>query len=305
MALVTTKFLLQKAQNGKYAVPHFNINNMEILQGIVSAAKKEKAPIIIGVSKGAIEYAGIGYIKAMVDIAAKEKVNMALHLDHGTDMKTVELCVKNGFTSIMIDASAYEFEKNVEITKKVVRLCHSRNISVEAELGKLKGVEESVNVKRGIFTEPDEAALFAEKTGIDSLAVAIGTSHGAYKFKGEANLRFDILKNIRKKVKIPLVLHGASGIPDYITEKANKYGAKLEGTKGIADKDIKKAISLGICKINIDSDLRLAFVAGIREALAANSGNFDPRKVLGPGRDLIEKIAIEKIRLFGCSGRGL
>lgn len=303
MPLLPGKFLLDEAMEEKYAVPHFNINNMEILQAIINAAKKESAPVIIGVSEGAIEYAGIEYIKAMVKVASKEKIEMALHLDHGKDADLIKLCIKNGFTSIMIDASAYDFEKNVKMTKEVVKLCHKKNISVEAELGKLKGVEDNVNVEKGIYADPNEAAKFVEETGVDYLAAAIGTSHGAYKFKGEANLRFDILEKIAKKVKIPLVLHGASGIPNYITEKANKYGAKLEGTKGVPDEDIKKAIKLGICKINIDSDLRLAFVAGIREALALNPGNFDPRKVLGPGKDLIEKIAIDKMRLFGDSGR--
>jgi fructose-bisphosphate aldolase, class II len=303
MPLVSGKHLLDKAHSGKYAVPHFNINNMEILQAIINAAKKENSPVIIGVSKGAIEYAGIDYIKAMVKVASKEKVEMALHLDHGTDIKTIRLCIKNSFTSIMIDASSFDFEKNVEMTKKVVKLCHPKKISVEAELGKLKGVEDNINVEKGIYADPDEAARFVEETNVDSLAAAIGTSHGAYKFKGEANLRFDILENIARKVKIPLVLHGASGIPSYIIEKANKYGAKIEGAKGVPDEDIKKAISLGICKINIDSDLRLAFVAGVREALAENPGNFDPRKVLGPGKDMIEKVAIDKMRLLGASGK--
>ena len=301
MPLVTLSYLLKKAQKGKYAVPAFNINNMEFIQGIVKAAEKEKAPIIIGVSEGAIKYAGLDYIKAMVDVASRSKVKIALHLDHGKDMKVIKNCVNIGFTSIMIDASFYEFSKNVRITKEVVKMCHKKGISVEAELGKLKGVEDNVKVEKGIFTDSDEAALFVKKTGIDALAVAIGTSHGAYKFKGHSNLRFDILKNIKKKVKIPLVLHGSSEIPIELVRKANTCGARIKGAKGVPNKDVKKAIKLGICKVNIDSDLRLAFTAGMRQALCKNPDNIDPRKILGPGRDLVEKVATGKIRLFGCS----
>lgn len=301
MPLVTLSYLLKKAQKEKYAIPAFNVNNMEILQGVVRAAEKQKAPIIIGVSEGAIKYAGLDYIKAMVGVAAKSKVKMALHLDHGQDMKIIKNCINIGFSSIMIDASFYELKKNIQITRNVVEMCHKKGISVEAELGKLKGVEDNVKVEKGMFTDPDEAAEFVKKTGIDALAVAIGTSHGAYKFKGHSNLRFDILKNIKNKVKIPLVLHGSSEIPIELVRQSNKCGAKIKGAKGVPNKDVKKAISLGICKINIDSDLRLAFTAGMRQALCKDSNNIDPRKILGPGRDLVEKIATEKILLFGCS----
>ena len=300
MPLVTLDYLLKKAQKGKYAVPQFNINNMEVLQGIVNAAEKEKAPIIIGVTESAIKYAGLNYIRAMVDVAAKD-ITFALHLDHGKDMKVIKDCIKVGFSSIMIDASFYEFNKNVRITKKVVDMCHKKGISVEAELGKLKGIEDNVVAKENIYTTPEKAAEFVNKTDIDALAVAIGTSHGAYKFKAKPKLDFKRLKKIRELVDTPLVLHGASGIPQEIIKQANTYGAKIKGAKGVPDKDIKKAISLGICKVNIDSDLRLAFTAGMRQALCKDPCNIDPRKILGPARDLIEKIAIEKIRLFGCN----
>jgi len=302
MPLVTLSYLLKKAQKGKYAVPQFNINNMEVLQGIVDAAKKEKAPIIIGVTESAIKYAGLDYIKAMVDVAKKE-ITFALHLDHGKDIKIIKDCIKAGFTSIMIDASFYEFNKNVRITKKVVEMCHKKGISVEAELGHLKGVEDNINVTKGIYTDSNEADMFVKKTRIDALAVAIGTSHGAYKFKGKSNLRFDILKNIRKKVKIPLVLHGSSEIPVELVRKANTCGAKIKGAKGVPDKDVRKAIKLGICKINIDTDLRLSFTAGMRQALCKYPDNIDPRKILAPARDLIEKTATEKIRLFGSKNK--
>jgi fructose-bisphosphate aldolase, class II len=303
MPLVTLSYLLKKAQKGKYAVPAFNINNMEILQGVARAAEKENAPVIVGVSEGAIKYAGLDYIKAMVDVASTSKVKIALHLDHGKDMEVIKDCIKAGFTSIMIDASYHEFNENVKITKKVVKMCHKKGISVEAELGKLRGVEDNVNVEKGIFTEPDEAVEFVKKTNVDALAVAIGTSHGAYKFKGKSNLRFDILKEIKEKVKIPLVLHGSSEIPIELIRQANTCGAKIKGAKGVPNKDVKKAIKLGICKINIDSDLRLAFTVGMRQALCDNPENIDPRKVLGSGRDQIEKVATEKIRLFGCKNK--
>ncbi len=303
MPLVTLSYLLKRAQKGKYAVPAFNINNMEILQGIVYAAEKEKSPIIIGVSEGAIKYAGLDYLKAMVDVAAKSKVKMALHLDHGKDIELIKKCIDAGFTSIMIDASFHDFKKNTEITKKVAAICHKKGISVEAELGKLQGVEDNVHVEKGIFTDPDEASLFVKKTGIDALAVAIGTSHGAYKFKGESNLRFDILRKIREKVNVPLVLHGSSQIPIELVRQANTCGAKIKGAKGVPNNDVKKAIKLGICKINIDSDLRLAFIAGMRQALCNDPDCIDPRKILGSGRSAIEKIASEKMRFFGCKNK--
>ncbi len=302
MPLVTLAYLLKKAQKGGYAVPQFNINNMEVLQGIVNAAKKEKAPIIIGVTESAIKYAGLDYIKAMVDVAAKE-ITFALHLDHGKDMNIIKDCIKAGFTSIMIDASFYDFDKNVRITKKVIDICHKKGISVEAELGELKGIEDNVIAKKNIYTTPEKAVEFVKKTGIDSLAIAIGTSHGAYKFKAKPKLDFERLKKIRELVDIPLVLHGASGIPQEIVKQANAYGAKIKGAKGVPDKDVKKAISLGICKVNIDSDLRLAFTAGIRQALCKDPCNIDPRKILGPARDLVEKTATEKIRLFGSKNK--
>lgn len=231
--------------------------------------------------------------------------SVALHLDHGATIDDAKKCIDGGFTSVMIDASHFPLEENIRITKEVVKLAHPKNIAVEAELGRLGGIEDNVSVseKEAILTDPAQAVQFVEETGCDALAVAVGTSHGAYKFKGEANLAFDRIEEIKRKVKIPLVLHGASGVGKELLDKAQKYGAKLPGAKGVPDEAYKKAISLGINKINIDTDLRLAWVGAVREILATKPEEFDPRKILGPAREAIKKIVMEKMKLFGSVER--
>ncbi|MEM3726185.1 MAG: class II fructose-1,6-bisphosphate aldolase [Candidatus Bathyarchaeia archaeon] len=303
--LVTNRDLLLPAKRGAYAVGAFNIQNLESLLAVSEAAAEEKSPVIVAVTPSAIKYAGLAYLTKIVRTAAENTpVPMSLHLDHGEDFETVSKCIEAGFTSVMIDGSFLKFEENIAITKRVVDLAHSKGVSVEAELGRLAGVEEkTVEEKEAILTDPDAAEEFVKRTGVDALAVAIGTSHGAYKFKGEAKLDFERLKLIAKKVDIPLVLHGASSVPAWIIGKATKYGAELSGAKGIPEEHIKKAISLGISKINIDTDLRLAFTATIREVLANSPKEFDPRKILGPAKDAMKEVIKGKMRLFGSSGK--
>jgi len=303
--LVTNKDLMLKAKQNAYAVGAFNINNLEALLAVAEAAVEETSPAIIAVTPSAIKYAGIAYLSKIVKTAAETSpVPMSLHLDHGENFETVVKCVEAGFTSVMIDGSFLSFEGNIALTKRVVQLAHPKGVSVEAELGKLAGVEESsVEEKDAVLTDPDAAAKFVKQTGVDALAVAIGTSHGAYKFKGEAKLDFERLKLIKDRVDVPLVLHGASSVPSWIIEKATKYGAELTGAKGIPEEHIKKAISLGIAKINIDTDLRLAFTATIREVLTNFPKEFDPRKILGPAKDAMKEVVKGKMRLFGSSGK--
>jgi fructose-bisphosphate aldolase class II len=306
MALSTNKKLLNLAKKGGYAVGAFNINNLEILQAIVSAGEAERSPAIIAVSEGAIQYAGLPFIVSMARIASEwASIPLSLHLDHGKDLEVIRSCVENGFTSVMIDGSHLPFQENIDITKKVVEMASPRGVSVEGELGRLKGIEEKVSVsdQEAFLTDPQAAEEFVKKTGVDSLAVAIGTSHGAYKFKGESKLDFERLAEIGRRVDIPLVLHGASGVPKPILEKAERFGAKLPGAKGIPDEAIQRAISLGICKINIDTDLRLSFVGAIREVLTTKPEEFDPRKIIGPGREAIKQTVQSKMRLFGSSGK--
>jgi len=303
--LVTSKDLLLSARQRAYAVGTFNVNNLESLLAVVEAAVEEKSPVIVAVTPSAIRYAGLAYLAKIVKTAAESApVSMSLHLDHGENLETVSECAEAGFTSVMIDGSFLSFEENVALTKRVVDFTHRKGVSVEAELGRLAGVEEStVEEKEAVLTDPEVTEEFVERTDVDALAVAIGTSHGAYKFKGEAKLDFERLKLIRERVDVPLVLHGASSVPAWITEKAVKYGAELAGAKGIPEDQIKKAISLGITKINIDTDLRLAFTATIREFLANNPREFDPRKILGPAKEAMEDIVKSKMRLFGSSGK--
>jgi len=306
MPLTTNKELLALARKGGYAVGAFNMNNLEILQAIVSAGEAERSPAIIAVSEGAIQYAGMPYLISMVRTAAAQtSTPISLHLDHGKDLEVIRSCIDNGFTSVMIDGSEFEFEKNIEVTKKVVEMAKRKGVSVEAELGRLKGIEEKISVseKEASLTDPQAAEDFFKRTGVDALAVAIGTSHGAYKFKGEAKLDFERLKEIARKVTIPLVLHGASGVPSAVLERAERFGAKLPGAKGIPDEAIQKAIGLGISKINIDTDLRLSFVGALREILTTKPDEFDPRKILGPGREAIKQTVQSKMRLFGSSGK--
>ena len=303
--MLTNKEVMEKARAGGYAVGAFNVNDMEILQGVVEAAKEEKSPVIIAVSPGAIKYAGINYIVNLIKTASElTPLPMTLHLDHGTDFETAAKCIGAGFTSVMIDGSLLKFEENIALTKKVIDIAHPRGVSVEAELGRLAGMEEyTVDEREAILTDPDSAKEFVDRTGVDALAVAIGTSHGAYKFKGEPKLDFERLKEIKEKVDVLLVLHGASGVPEWAIEKAKKYGAELAGAKGIPDESIRRAISLGIAKINIDTDLRLALMASIREVLATQPKEFDPRKILGPAREAIRNVVKAKMELFGSAGK--
>ncbi len=305
--LVTNNEVLSAASAGGYAVGAFNINNMEILQAIVEAATEEKSPIIISASPSAIKYAGLEYITSMVKAAAKTNpsIPMTLHLDHGKDVETATMCINGGFTSVMIDGSHMDFEENIAMTKHVVGLARPKEVSVEAELGKLVSQDSTTQDAEDPYTDPDAAVEFVDRTGVDSLAVAIGTSHGAYKFKGEAKLDFKRLKSIRSKVSIPLVLHGASGVPQWIVEKATKYGAEWSGAKGIPDAHIKKAVSLGIAKINIDTDLRLAFTASVREVLTTSPAVYDPRKIVGPAKENMKKVVKEKMHLFGSAGKAI
>ena len=306
MPLSTNRELLNAAKRGGYAVGAFNMNNLEILQGIVSAGEAEKSPAIVAVSEGAIKYAGMPYIISMVRTASEQTfIHLSLHLDHGTDLEVLRSCIENGFTSVMIDGSHLEFDQNIATTKKVVEMAKKKGVSVEAELGRLKGIEEKISVseKEAFLTDPQAAEEFVKRTEVDALAIAIGTSHGAYKFKGAAKLDFERLKEIVKRVDIPLVLHGASGVPLPVLEKAEQFGAKLPGAKGIPDDAIQTAIASGISKINIDTDLRLSFVAALREVLVTKPDEFDPRKILGPGREAIQRTVQLKMRLFGSSGK--
>jgi len=303
--LVTNRDLLVPARKNAYAVGAFNIHNLESVLAVAEAAVEEKSPVIIAITPSAIKYGGLAYLSKIARTAAESApVPMSLHLDHGDSYEIASKCVEAGFTSVMIDGSFLKFEENVALTKRVVNIAHPESVSVEAELGRLAGVEEyTVEEKDAILTDPDTAKDFVEQTKVDTLAVAIGTSHGAYKFKAEAKLDFERLKLISKRVDIPLVLHGASSVPEWIVEKATKYGATLGGAKGIPEEHIKKAISLGVSKINIDTDLRLAFTATVREVLANSPKQFDPRKILGPAKEAMKEVVKHKMRLFGSSGR--
>lgn len=298
MALVTTKEMFKKAYEGKYAIGAFNINNMEILQGVVNSAKAANSAVILQVSAGALKYAGPKYLKAMVDAAiADTGIDVALHLDHGASLDVVKLAIDSGFTSVMFDGSHYDYEENVAKTKEVVEYAHSHGVVVEAELGVLAGVEDDVQSDVHIYTDPEQAVDFVNRTGVDSLAIAIGTSHGAYKFAGEAQLRFDILEEIQTKLPgYPIVLHGASSVDPESVDTCNKYGGEIKGAKGVPADMLRKASSMAVCKINMDTDLRLAMTAGIRKVLSEDPKQFDPRKYLGEGRARIEKIVEDKIK---------
>lgn len=304
MPLISTKEMFKKAYS-KYAIGAFNVNNMEILQGVIEAAKEEKAPLILQISKGARNYAKLVYLMKLVEAAMQDAPNIPIcvHLDHGDSFELCKEVIDAGFTSVMIDGSHLPFEENIAITKKVVDYAHPRGVVVEGELGRLKGIEEHVVSEEAVYTDPNEAVEFVERTGVDSLAIAIGTSHGAYKFKGEPKLDFERLEQIAKKLPgFPLVLHGASSVLTDLVEKANKYGAKLGGAKGVPEEMIRKATTMGICKVNIDTDLRLAMTATLREQFSLHPEEFDPRKYLGPARDSIKEIVRHKLRnVLGCS----
>lgn len=300
MPLVTSREMFKKAYEGHYAVGAFNVNNMEIIQGIVDAAKEEESPLILQVSAGARKYAKHAYLVHLVQAALEDTdLPIVLHLDHGADFDICKACVDGGFTSVMIDGSKYPFEENIELTKRVVDYAHNKGVVVEAELGKLAGVEDAVkvNAKDATYTDPDQAVEFVERTGVDSLAIAIGTSHGAYKFKGKPELDFARLEKITNMLPgFPLVLHGASTVIPEFVEECNKYGGKLAGAQGVPEDMLLKAGKYGVCKINIDTDLRLAMTASIRKFMVEHPDQFDPRGYLGEGRKAIQAMVAHKMR---------
>ena len=310
MPLVTTKKMFEDAYKGGYAVGAFNVNNMEIIQGIVGAAKKLNAPVILQCSKGARDYAGLNYITKMVEAAcADTDVPIALHLDHGPDFETCKQCIDGGFTSVMIDGSSFPYEENIEVTRKVVEYAHAHGVVVEGELGTLAGVEDDVVVEEGneSYTKPEEVEDFVKRTGVDSLAIAIGTSHGAYKFKPgqKPQLRFDILEEVSKRLPgFPIVLHGASSVmPEYV-KMINEFGGSIPDAIGIPEEMLRQAASMAVCKINVDSDLRLALTATIRKHFAENPTHFDPRQYLKPARAAIQDVVEHKMNnVLGCAGK--
>ncbi len=308
MPLVTSKEMFKRAYEGQYAIGAFNVNNMEIIQGIVDAAKEEKAPLILQVSAGARKYAKHIYLMKLVEAAVEDSgLPICLHLDHGDDFEICKSCIDGGFTSVMIDGSKHPFEENIELTRRVVEYAHERGVTVEAELGRLAGVEDAVkvNTKDATYTDPDEAVEFVERTGCDSLAIAIGTSHGAFKFKGEPSLDFARLEKISKMLpNYPLVLHGASTVLPEFVAKCNEFGGQLAGAQGVPESMLLQAGKFGVCKINIDTDLRLAMTASIREHFVKNPGDFDPRQYLKPARAAIQGMVQHKIKnVLNCSGR--
>lgn len=309
MTLITSREMFKKALTKDYAIGAFNVNNMEIIQGIVEAAKIEKSDLILQVSAGARKYAKPTYLLKLVEAAIEDTgLNMCLHLDHGEDFDICKKCVDDGFTSVMIDGSKYSFEENIKVTKEVVEYAHSKGVVVEAELGKLAGVEDNIKVdsRSATFTDPDEAVEFVQRTGVDSLAIAIGTSHGAYKFKGEPYLDFERLKKIHSLMpETPLVLHGASTVLPEFVKKCNDFGGEIPGAQGVPEEMIREATKYGICKVNIDTDLRLAMTAEVRKFLIENPSEFDPRKYLGPGRDAITSMVQHKIKdVLNATGCG-
>ena len=299
--LVTPKEMFEKSMKEHFAIGAFNINNMEFIQAITDAAEEAKSPVILQVSSSAIKYARMNYLIKMVEAATQTTtIPIALHLDHGPDFETCKMCIDAGFTSVMIDGSKYDFEENVALTKKVVDYAHSKGVVVEAELGKLAGIEDDVNVSAedASYTHPDEVYEFSTKTGIDSLAIAIGTCHGAFKFKKgqKPQLRFDILEEVARRLpNFPIVLHGASSVPQDKVDLINQYGGKMEDAIGIPNDMLRKAASMAVCKINIDSDLRLTFTAALRKYLAENPGHFDPRQYLGAARAALQEMVKNKI----------
>lgn len=308
MALVTSTEMFKKAYEGGYAVGAFNVNDMEIIQGIVEAAEDEQAPIILQVSSGARKYANPVYLRKLVEAAIEVTgLDICLHLDHGGDFDICKACVDSGFSSVMIDGSKHAFEENIALTKKVVDYAHDHGVVVEAELGKLAGVEDAVQVLAhdATYTDPDEAVEFVERTGCDSLAIAIGTSHGAYKFTGDPQLDFERLDRISALLPdFPLVLHGASSVPKEFVDLCNQYGGQIPGAQGVPEEMLRKAAKSGVCKINIDTDLRLAMTASIRKIFVENPGWFDPREYLGPGRAAIKAMVTHKIKnVLGSSNK--
>ena len=299
MALVNTKEMFKKAYEGGYAIGAFNINNMEIVQAITEAAGELRSPVILQVSAGARKYAKQEYLMALANAAIKDSgVDLALHLDHGADFEICKACIDGGFTSVMIDGSAHSFEKNIEVTRKVVEYAHDHGVVVEGELGTLAGIEDDVCHAEGSYTRPEEVEEFVSKTGVDSLAIAIGTSHGAYKFKPgqDPKLRLDILEEIGKRLpEFPIVLHGASSVPQDKVAIVNQFGGHMPDAIGIPESELKKAAGMAVCKINIDSDLRVAFTAAIRKHFAEHPDHFDPRQYLGDARAMMKEMVKHKI----------
>ena len=309
MSLVTTKDMFEKSMKEGFAIGAFNVNNMELIQAIVDAAAEQNSPVILQASSSAIKYARINYLMKMVQAAVEEHPNIpiAMHLDHGPDFETCKMCVDAGFTSVMFDGSKYDFEENIRLTKEVVDYAHAHGVVVEAELGKLAGIEDDVNVAASdaMYTDPAQAEEFVKRTGVDSLAIAIGTSHGAYKFKGEAKLRFDILKEIKERIpNTPIVLHGASTVIPELVDMCNQYGGNIPGAKGVPDEMLHEASVSGVSKINVDTDLRLAMTAAIRKVFTEDPSAFDPRKYLKPARDLVKETVAHKMKdVFGSANK--
>lgn len=309
MPLVNTTEMFKKAYHGGYAVGAFNVNNMEIVQGITEACQEQKAPVILQVSKGARAYANHTYLVKMVEAAIKEcpDVPIALHLDHGNDFEICKSCIDGGFTSVMFDGSAMPYEENVKIAKQVVEYAHAHGVVVEAELGQLAGVEDDVACEDHQYTDPAQVQDFVERTGVDSLAIAIGTSHGAYKFKPgqKPQLRFDILEDVAKRLpEFPIVLHGSSSVPQDFVAKVNQYGGAMPDAIGIPEEMLRQAAEGAVCKINIDSDIRLAITAAIREHFAVHPADFDPRQYLKPARQAVKDMVTHKlIHVLGCNGK--
>ncbi|MHC4435175.1 MAG: class II fructose-1,6-bisphosphate aldolase [Planctomycetota bacterium] len=311
MALVNTKKMFEMAYKNGYAVGAFNVNNMEITQGIIEAVAEEKAPLILQVSRGAREYAKISYLKAIINVVVEENpdIPVAINLDHGDTFETCKQFVDDGFTSVMIDASSKPLEENIAITKEVVEYAHARDVVVEAELGQLGGIEEDVvgvaddDISKHL-ADPNQVEEFVRKSGVDSLAVAIGTSHGAYKFKKEPKLAFDVIQEIANKLPgFPLVMHGSSSVLREFVDLINKYGGKMPNAMGVPEEAVSKAAKMAVCKVNIDTDLRLALTAKIRQVYAEKPGEFDPRKYLGPGREAIKEMVKHKLHVLGCAGK--
>ena len=308
MPLVNSKDMFKKAYDGGYAIGAFNVNNMEIIQGIVEGATAENAPLILQVSAGARKYANHTYLMKLIEAAVETSgLPIVVHLDHGPDFETCKSCIDGGFTSVMIDGSHLPFKENIELTRRVVDYAHERGITVEGELGRLAGVEDDIKVSSedSSYTHPDEVEEFMHKTGCDSLAIAIGTSHGAFKFKGEPKLRFDILEDVSRRLPgFPIVLHGASSvIPEYVA-MINQYGGKMDGAQGVPETMLRQAASMAVCKINIDSDLRLAFTGVIRKHFAEHPDHFDPRQYLSEARSALAGMVRHKIvNVLGCNGK--
>lgn len=309
MPLVTTKKMFQMAYKNGYAVGAFNVNNMEITQGIIEAIVEEQAPLILQISKGAREYAKMSYLRAIIDVAVKEnpQIPICMHLDHGDTFEICKQCVDDGFSSVMIDASHQSFEDNVKLTKEVVKYAHAHGVVVEAELGQLGGIEEHVKGVEDVsahLTDPNQVKEFVGKTGCDSLAVAIGTSHGAYKFKTAPKLAFDVIEKVSKLLPgYPLVMHGSSSVLPEFKDLINKYGGKMPDAMGVPEDAITRASKMAVCKVNIDTDLRMALTAKIRQVFAEKPGEFDPRKYLAPGREAIKKMVQHKLHILGCAGK--